>query len=672
MRLFGAPRSRFNETNKGLDRQNICRGCRKIEILLEQPAEKTQSQSAPSSSGRLKFHESYEELQKCAENTHAVERLKDDVSGCSVYARVERQQEPGIIRPVTGALPSIKIEISGDPSRSAHIRCASTATNGLNLCENPHDGPIAEQIKQWLGDCDKEHVGFCSNLRQSSESPFRLIRIMSNSELQLSSGAPNGIKYAALSYSWGTKILADDEKSIVSAGMTTRTNLENRSESFQLSELPATLQDAILLVRRVGLEYIWIDSVCIVQDYENNEDFSREAPKMHKYYGNAYFTLCVCSNLKVTDRLLTTREAFSYSTSPCRLSVRWLSIFDTPLNDMRAHSPLATRAWTLQEERLSPRVLYWTPQRMYWSCSQRQRTESTSQEESIHPSLKDRPHFESLSGSPQRFLLFCRQGEAQRLHQEWLDIVESYTRRDITKDADRFSALAGLASRYQSSVKGDKYIAGLWQKTFAEDLAWSVDWCADFPSCEREAAPPSWSWASLPKCTATTLKHEFVKSKEFELLGSIPEADTRGTDENPVVQGAEVKQARVRGRLRPFWSSEARLQPWSNSSRTVNGKEVYSFAEMPEQSIYSVDMSRGRVLTYEARRLEVLGQLDYLQDVQRVAEGQLQLHALELGATALLLLERLEATSNFRRVGAAHGYRLDFFADVRASDCVLV
>jgi len=209
---------------------------------------------------------------------------------------------------------------------------------------------------------------------------LRLIRVKSSSELQLCSGEGEGVKYTALSYSWGTSILSENEQRLVNRGKTTYENLEGRRRSFMASELPATLQDAISLTRRVGLEYIWIDSICIVQDADNREDFFREAPQMHEYYGNAYFTLCVCSNLKVTDSLFATRAAFSHVTNPCRLGGQWLTTPDTSLNEMRNHSPLAMRGWTLQEECLSPRILYWTPQRMYWSCSQRHLIESASRE----------------------------------------------------------------------------------------------------------------------------------------------------------------------------------------------------------------------------------------------------------------------------------------------------
>jgi hypothetical protein len=78
---------------------------------------------------------------------------------------------------------------------------------------------------------------------------------------------------------------------------------------------------------------------------------------MHKVYSNALFTLCACATRQATENLIDQREAWTKIMEPCRLGGQFLTTTDMSLNELRLRSPLADRAWTLQEERLSPRML---------------------------------------------------------------------------------------------------------------------------------------------------------------------------------------------------------------------------------------------------------------------------------------------------------------------------
>jgi Heterokaryon incompatibility protein (HET) len=85
--------------------------------------------------------------------------------------------------------------------------------------------------------------------------------------------------YVALSYRWGE-----------SNHLTTTTGtLRERCECIPLMDMPRTLQEAVTVTRRLGIRYIWIDALCIIQDDQN--DWSREAAKMGEIYLNAYCTI---------------------------------------------------------------------------------------------------------------------------------------------------------------------------------------------------------------------------------------------------------------------------------------------------------------------------------------------------------------------------------------------
>lgn len=514
----------------------------------------------------------------------------------------------------------------------------------------------------WLHECHLNHKHSCAALRWSSENPTRLVKIVSDTELQLCSRLDGEVQYVALSYAWGSSALTEEDWGLLEKGMTTRANVESRVRSFPSSDLPATLRDALVLLRRLGVSYAWIDSICIIQDAVGAEDFAREAPLMHRYYGNALFTLAICSNAKATIPLLVDRVAYSNFIHPCHLRGRWLTPpldFESPAKASR-RSPLAKRAWTLQEEHLSPRIVYWTTSRVYWSCAEKQLSETMTM--TTAPTEADIDQPDKFRG----FLIACRQGRLDSMHKEWLSMLMSYSLRDMTNVTDRFAALSGLASRYRSSRPvPENFLAGLWQSTLAHDLSWKVLHSSTSPA---SSSMPSWTWASLPLCTEIEYHTEIAGETGFELVGFDP-CPTINSDEG-ISEGSEVSHLRIRARLRPFWEEEAQLVPWSSIvvSEPATGP-MFSFESAPELSLLSVKPS-GMVVSYEARRQESVGQMDYGESSDRILDRSLRLYALQLTETTMLLLEK--TGNSFRRVGMADKYRSGFFEGVVLMEVELV
>lgn len=120
------------------------------------------------------------------------------------------------------------------------------------------------------------------------------------------------VNYVALSYCWGSL-----EDVAIKHGRTTVDNLATRkAQPFSTTELPATIRDAVTLTRGCGLRYIWVDSVCIIQ--ENTDDWLAEAHQMHEVYANAHFTLCAVSVDTASAGLLHARDAWKYRLERCR------------------------------------------------------------------------------------------------------------------------------------------------------------------------------------------------------------------------------------------------------------------------------------------------------------------------------------------------------------------
>ncbi|KAH7311402.1 heterokaryon incompatibility protein-domain-containing protein [Stachybotrys elegans] len=697
MRLFNRSKTPwYSVISKGLDRQSCCRGCSDIGELLQS----FRAGRADETRGRLPFHSDFAELAECAQRcwscciirqallsecTTSLEasRLGQATAGSPVYARVS------YFGYTDGPAPTIHIEIGPHAHPSAMIRCTESKAPPLNLAENPNSVTISGQVKEWLADCRANHVQSCSALRYSSENPTRLIRIVSESKIQLCMVQDPPLQYAALSYCWGVQsrtgeksalqdgeaVLSESETALVYSGMTRLCNIQRRLQPFDIATLPSTLQDAIVIIRRTGLEYAWIDSVCIIQDDVDGADFFREASKMHQYYGNAAYTLAICSNSKATAPILTPRTAFSYRARECRLGGLWLEPQSLPLGAAMVRSPLKVRAWTLQEEHLSPRILFWTPNRMYWSCAGARYFEMP--DVSLSNGGNPQP-------SSQNFLLACHRGTAESRHRAWISLVSQYALRGMTNPTDRFPALSGLASRYQSSCIGNNlYLAGLWQETFSHDLSWRVIRVAKQPPDQSNATGvPSWTWASLPLYTGIQYGLEAYRALDFELLQ--PQQSSLVNDEPRVVdgisRGALVKMVSVKGRLRSFWLHDATFSPWYKIQRSGANSQTHSeageipllsFDHSPETPMFSAYINSGLVVAYDARKQEVIGHLDYQIYAERVIDQSSELYALELATTAMLLLEYLEGGS-FRRVGVAFDYRPDFFDGIARSELVLV
>jgi hypothetical protein len=235
-----------------------------------------------------------------------------------------------------------------------------------------------------------------------------------------------------------------------------------------LSSFSGTLRDAITVSRKLGIQYIWIDALCIKQD--DPDDFALESVRMHKVYGHAIVTLSICTSKSATESFLIPREAETLRLSKSfTFAGKHLALAGKTLEDVRARSPLTTRAWTFQEELLSPRNLYWSDHGIFWSCCRVQWSENNS---------KDMP---------------------PRSHdnKDWNDIIEAYSRRELSNEKDRLTALSGIASKwtppappmpgsyanlYRSNLShhivgaspNDEYVAGLWQSTLPGSLLWTT------------------------------------------------------------------------------------------------------------------------------------------------------------------------------------------------------
>ncbi|KAK0702640.1 heterokaryon incompatibility protein-domain-containing protein [Lasiosphaeris hirsuta] len=301
----------------------------------------------------------------------------------------------------------------------------------------------------WLDDCARNHK---SCRIGSSPLPKRVLHVGSDEaepRLHISCGEQG--KYIALSHCWGDRSLL----------MTTENaTLEQREQAIPFVHLPKTFQDAITVARALGIEYLWIDSLCIVQDDE--ADWDEESMKMADIYSHATLTISADDASNATEGFLGLRNdprakmsipiAYSaelghedgtiYARRGAETRKRekydngFYALADTHVGAMTVHH-LDTRGWTFQERLLAPRTLHYTAAEMVFECK-----EDLDLEPPNSP-IHDYSRYSPVRSSP-----------------IWSTIVQNFTSRNLTLPKDRLPAVAGVAMSFQPYTDED-YLYGL-------------------------------------------------------------------------------------------------------------------------------------------------------------------------------------------------------------------
>jgi len=223
-------------------------------------------------------------------------------------------------------------------------------------------------IESCLSKCETQHT-VCR--LPSPQLPTRLIKVsqtcLSSVRLVETASLPNE-PYIALSYCWGK---GDNVK-------TTIANYDDMQKAIIVASLPQTLQDAVIITRKLGQKYIWIDALCIIQD--SPSDWEREAAMMAPVYRNAYLSIAAETAAAASEGFLARQHLAAEHPSP--FQVRWQTtegleslLAARVVPDLEMHFnrdeddlPLELRGWCLQERILSTRTLTYTAHELHWIC----------------------------------------------------------------------------------------------------------------------------------------------------------------------------------------------------------------------------------------------------------------------------------------------------------------
>jgi hypothetical protein len=397
------------------------------------------------------------------------------------------------------------------------------------------------KAKQWLQTCLHIHTEcrefHANTVRDPHQRPTRVLEITSKGLRLRCDMQAQSFEYLVLSYMWGTN--HTQQLRLLQANLQAFQREIPRAK-FEASDI---YKEAIRVTLALGYRYLWIDSLCIIQD--SDPDWDYEACRMAIVYGNAVCNLAFLFPPHYSPAKPTTRDD-PRVWNPCILrpatSSRpgvYIEHMKTELrndfqNDERytdwlvqRNWPLFNRAWTFQEYLLSPRTLLIGHKNLMWQCStlfydellgpiaQPQDTTPTDPKRG-----KDRGksrYFPSSIRLIKKATSFSDPAVLSFM-QDWQNVVNEYRSRSLSCSKDRIIAFAGIARAF-STLGKLTYLGGLWKEVLPIALLWYMDrkppplvrrenqmpkgelplstWTLEVSETVAHTAP-SWSWFSIP------------------------------------------------------------------------------------------------------------------------------------------------------------------------------
>ncbi|KAF2248522.1 HET-domain-containing protein [Trematosphaeria pertusa] len=342
-------------------------------------------------------------------------------------------------------------------------------------------------IKYWMQLCDTHH----ENCHIPSHVPenAQQIRLIDVRDYKIVPAFSEGksLPYVALSYVWGR----------TATGLLNRHNIAQCSSFNGLKDvdIPPTISDAIEVVRLIGKRYLWVDTLCIVQD--DDSDKQQQLPIMDRIYSCAELVIVAAAGQDARAGLPgvgSTERRVSQRTETIN-GTRFITT-QPPFRQVLRRSVWDSRGWTFQEATLCKRLLVFTERQVYWVCQTTTWCEDTSGESPTHRlELTETNSLNEYLLEPNkcRTVLYCR-------------LVEAFSSRHFTDESDALWAFAGIlklmASRFQRG-----FIWGLPHERLDAALLWGQVGCnlvhlrtarhpAGMEIASRSLPYPSWSWLS--------------------------------------------------------------------------------------------------------------------------------------------------------------------------------
>lgn len=344
----------------------------------------------------------------------------------------------------------------------------------------------SETILPWIEECDGKHTR-CNDykhaIKDMNTGSIRLIDVV---EMKLVR-AEITWRYIALSYVWGRINMFETQRQIVSLLE------EPKGLCPYLEEIPRTIQDAMRVVNMLGERFLWVSSICIVQN-DTSEQMA-QIQQMDKIYAKAFLTIVAASGNDATCGL--PGVSLGSRSSPRAIEiVGTTKLVAEPLDSVADYIPVTTyetRGWTFQERMLSSRCLFFTDKLIMFQCQTVARTELSKkdlQPDFVNPLIRTRMAPDSL-----------KEPQWSTVYSLYVAMVSDYTLRQLTYRSDMLNAFTGITS-WITRLRATRFSFGLPESYFHSALLWTGEISCQ-PGQDIGATNtvylssddfPSWSW----------------------------------------------------------------------------------------------------------------------------------------------------------------------------------
>lgn len=402
----------------------------------------------------------------------------------------------GLLRQTSRPVSSLQEQLtSGLGSDDAHLGFARL------IGRNQMDTRL---FSEWLRLCDSKHLPRCKHSVYRSNIPLKHFRVVNIREKRVHL-APPDCQYVALSYVWGPvhplRLTVENAEMLEAKGALDLPHI--------WSAIPRTVQDAIYVALAANVDYLWVDTLCIVQDgFEIKQEMFRQ---MHLVYRNAIFTIVAASG-DDANRGLPGVQKGSRRAHQTVWELGGRTYLDVELGETDEvgsgfqGSAWRTRGWTYEEGMFSSRMLVFTEQQAYWYCPSTGSGgwredlggETTDIDKVDEVGLGTKVPGREISHGDEHFDLQPRYnfGDFQRYANE-------YSRRDLTRPHDALNAFMGIESSLREEYSD--FFWGIPERDFIRGLCWyypgAISGSAQHriragPGLSRKLDFPSWSWVN--------------------------------------------------------------------------------------------------------------------------------------------------------------------------------
>ena len=359
------------------------------------------------------------------------------------------------------------------------------------------------------------------------------------------------VPYATLSYKWGhgQKPTLTKDRLRKSPG--------RGSLRFHVRDLPKTIGDAVFVCQSLGIRYLWVDALCIVQD--NGQDKAEQIGLMQQIYSHCTIAIVASrANSSMGGFLHPRLEPGKGLGDTCRVAYRSKEgdegsiILRLKRHKELLRKPLHERGWAYQEFLLPPRIVDYGSMQTTYHCRE---CESTVTDGGISSSdapmlLTRRMGFcELLKQHSRGSITELGRGRVTNevgvkwrplrhiaswpLEDSWRLFVEECTIRQLSIPADRLNTMSAIATIFSKLTdQKDEYLAGHWRSGFPESLMWSRNWQNSQPDIEFHSSEtyfaPSWSWPSVNG--SIKFKYQYGKAGDIDVDFKINDCRVQVTD----------------------------------------------------------------------------------------------------------------------------------------------